>query len=322
MKGIMMFCSVVCFAVATTIGIASAQDVEAQPEKKSTVKFRGLQSVDTLNVSYSHFRPLNGEDKERHGSSVNVKARVRPLRIGKVDVGGYFSYTNGDSDTYTKSKDRWSYYDYTIWGAGVSGVYHHTNASESELEVGLLHQETDGWIPTKDFRSHQDETQWEFRGKYSNDKRRSVGELWIPHWEIGARYVHPFDVSYSDTNGRGDDYAYDNRRFNVLAQMDIYDWYLGCNDVWRITPTANIMPGYIWGKDSGFIQGGFGFKLAAYEQEIFDIKLFNPRWMFESNGSRLYDFIGTWKVDNTIRAIWAAQTETYVSQDELALATQ
>ncbi|MEA3322660.1 MAG: hypothetical protein U9Q12_00385, partial [Patescibacteria group bacterium] len=62
--------------------------------------------------------------------------------------------------------------------------------------------------------------------------------------------------------------------------------------------------------------GGFGFKLAGYGQEMFDIKLFNPRWMFESNGSRLYDFIGTWKVDNTIRAIWAAQTETYVSPHE------
>lgn len=317
--GIFLF---LCVNVATIAG--AQENVTAQPpvEKKSGITFRGLQSVDTFNVTYGNFSPFNGEENERHGEFVNVKARIRPFRVGKTDIGVSFTYTSGNSDSYRAQDDRWSYYDYTIWGAGVSGVYHHTNASESELEVGLLHQETDGWIPTKDFRSHQDETQWEFRGKYSNDKRRSVGELWAPHWEIGAKYVHPFDVSYSDTNGRGDDYAYDNRRFNVLAQMDIYDWYLGCNDVWRITPTANIMPGYIWGKDSGFIQSGFGFKLAAYEQEIFDIKLFNPRWMFESNGSRLYDFIGTWKVDNTIRAIWAAQTETYVSQDELALATQ
>ncbi|MEA3322918.1 MAG: hypothetical protein U9Q12_01740, partial [Patescibacteria group bacterium] len=196
-------------------GVASAQEtvVEQQPAEKKAcaVKFRGLQSVDTLNVTYGHFKPFSGEDKERHGEFVNVKARVRPLRIGKVDVGGYFTYTDGESNTYKRSKDRWSYYDYEIIGGGISGVYHHTNASESELEIGLLHQETDGWVPKKNFRSHQDEMQWEFRGKYSNDKRRSVGELRIPYWEIGAKYNHPFNVSYTDTRGRGDDYAYDNR---------------------------------------------------------------------------------------------------------------
>jgi len=301
------------------LGICIASTVYAGDEKDSgKVKFRGLKSVDSLNVSYAKFSPFNNENKERHGENVNVKVRIRPARIGKVDVGGYFSYSNGHGDTYKRSKDRWSHYKYNTIGGGISGVYNHTKDSETSLDLGLLRQKTKYWVPTKDFRSKQEEMQWELRGEHSSELRRAAGELWLPQWAVDAHYIHPFNVSYSDTKGQDDGHAYDNRRIRAGGNIDIYDWYVDEDGHWRITPTANLNLGYIWGKESGFLQGGLGTKLAWYSQEMLDIKLFNPRWMFEGDGSRLYNFIGTVKIDNVGRAVWAAQTETYVSRDKRA----
>jgi hypothetical protein len=323
MKNFFLFFMAVLMITSTAFAdeVIVVQD-ETPVKKTSAVKFRGLKSVDTLNVTYGHFRPLGGEEKERHGKFGGIKARVRPLRVDNVDVGGSFTYTKGESNSYRPRDDRWAYYDYEIVGVGGSAVYHHSKNSDTEFEIGWLHQKTDGSIPSKAFWSHQHEKMWEARSKYSNEERRFAGESWIPYWDLGVRYQHTYDVSYSDSKGRGDEYAYDNDRFDLWGSMDIYDWYLDDCEIWRITPTFNTDLGYLWGKDSGFLQGGFGFKLAAYEEELFDIKLLNPRWMFEGNGSRLYDFIGTWKVDNSFRAIWASQTETYVSPREKARIAQ
>jgi hypothetical protein len=324
MKRILLFFMAVLMITSTAFAdeVVVAQDGTTPAKKESAVKFRGLKSVDTLNVTYGTFSPFNGEDREREGHFVNVKARVRPLRIGKTDLGVVASYTKGSSDSYKRSADRWSYYDYEIVGLGASGVYHHTKNSETELEVEWLHQKTDGRVPKKDFWSHQHEQQIALRLKYDTEERRAAGESWIPYWDLGVRYVHPFDVTYSDSKGRGDGYAYDNRRLDIWGSIDIYDWYLDDSEIWRVSPTFNADLMHLWGKDSWGIQGGFGFKIAAYEEELVDIKLFNPRWLFEGNGSRLYDFIGTWKIDNTFRAIWASQTETYVSPREKARIAQ
>lgn len=270
-----------------------------------------LDAIDTLNVSYAKFSPFNGEDNERHGKNINIKARIRPLEIGDARIGVYGTYTDGNSDTYKKSKERWSNSDYTTYGGGLSGLYDHGNNLFSEMDLGILHQDTDGWIPNKNFRSSQSENQWELRYSIGSDNRRKFGESWIPYWEFGTHYVHPFDVSYDDTDGNGDSSAYDNRRFRVWGMADVYDWYLGDTDQWRITPTFNAELGYLWGKDSGYIQGGPGAKIGWLGQEVFDLKFLNPRIMFEGNGSRIYDYIGTVKVDNLGRALWASGVEEY-----------
>lgn len=298
--------------------VAIAQEVVGEPEKKApAIKFRGVRSID-VNVTYIKFSPFNGEEKERYGEAVNVKVRIRPLRIKKMDVGGVFSYTDGYSDNYRPPEDRWSYYDYETGMIGASGVYHNTKNSATEAEISWLHQKTDGRVPKKNFWSHQHEQGLEFRVKYDNEERRAAGELWAPHWEIGARYIHPFDVNYYDSKGRGNDYAYDGRKFDLLGSVDLYDWYVDECDIWRITPTVNADLMYIWGKDSAGGQSGFGFKLAAYGEELLDVKFFNFRWMFGGDGSRVYDLIATIKLDNLGYSMWAAQTGTYVSPHKRA----
>ncbi len=307
------------FCIAAALGFFIASTAYAGDNEKtgSKIKFRGLKSVDSFNVSYAKFSPFNNEDKERHGHGIGLKARIRPARIGKVDVGGYGKYAKGKGHTYKKSKDRWSHYKYNIIGGGLSGVYNYTENTEVSLDLGLLHQKTEYWIPDK-FASHQKENQWEIGSEFLTEQRRADGELWFPQWSVNMHYLHPFDVSYSDTKGRSDEYAYDNRRISGGIAFDIYDWYVDDAGHWRITPTGNLNLGYIWGKSSGFLQGGLGTKLTWYDQEMIDINVLNPRWVFEGNGSRLYDFMGTAKPDNIIRAAWAAQTETYISKRERA----
>ncbi len=279
--------------------------------KKQSVKFRGLKSVDTFNVDYSRFSPFNNEDNERHGHSFGVKTHIRPLRSGKMDLGGYLSYSKGKGDTFKKSKNRWSHYRYKKIGGGISGVYNHSADEETTFDVGLLHQKTDYWVPSKAFASHQDEMQWEFGIGYDSELRRSNGEKWFPKWSLYAHYIHPFNISYSDSKGRSEVYAYDNRVFRFGGDFDIYDVYLDENNRWRITPTINVGSGYLWGKDSWFMQGGLGSKISWYNEEMLDVKLFNPRWVFGGNGSKLYDVIGTIKIDNVFRAVWASRTKKY-----------
>lgn len=299
--------------------VAPVQYVASPVVQKSTTSSKNdgvhvrsvFDAIDTLNVSYAKYSPFGGEDNERHGKNLNIKARIRPLEIGNARVGVYGTYSNGQGETYKSSKNRWSYSDYTTYGGGFSGLYDHGDRLSSEFELGILWQDTDGKIPSKNFNSWQKENQWEARYKITSDARRQNGESWIPYWEIGTHYLHPFNVSYHDTNGNGDNYAYDNRKFNVWGLADVYDWYLGDNNQWRITPTLNAELGYLWGKDSGYIQGGPGTKIAWRGQEVFDLKFLNPRLMFEDNGSRIYDYIGTVKVDNLGRALWAGGVEDY-----------
>lgn len=297
-----------------TIGLLVASSVYAGDEEQqagSKVKFRGLDSVDTLNITHAKFSPFNGENKERHGESTTVKARVRPVRMGKLDAGGYAVYTKGSGDTYDRKLDRWSNSEYETVGGGVSGVYHLDKHRDVEAELGILYQTSESQTPIKKFTSWQTENQIEARLRYGDESRRGAGKKFLPFWEVGIHYVHPYSVSYHDTKGKYD--PYDNRHFSVWGSADLYDWYLDDTDHWRLTPTFNANLGYLWGKDSVYLQGGFGTKLAWYEQEMIDIKLLNPRWMFSGDGSRIYDHIATLKVDNIVRAAWAAQTETYVS---------
>lgn len=288
--------------------VVKAQNVEKP--KKSGFHTRGaLAAIDTLNISIAKFSPFNGEDKERHGENVNIKARFRPFEYGNLRFGAYGSYTDGSSDTYRKSKDQWSYSDYKTYGGGISGLYDHGDRLTSEADLGILWQDTESSTPAKNFRSWQDEKQLEARYKLASDYRRQNGELWAPYWELGAHYIHPFDVSYHDTKG-GDD-SYDNRRFRVWGNADLYDWYMGDANQWHLSPTLNAELGYLWGKDSGYLQGGLGSKLAWRGQEIIDLKFLNPRLMFKEDGSRLYDYIGTLKVDNALRAITAQQVKDY-----------
>ncbi|MFA5986117.1 MAG: hypothetical protein WC819_02085 [Parcubacteria group bacterium] len=293
-----------CLLIASS---AYAGDEEQPPEPK--VKFRGIQSVDAFDITHSKFSPFGGGDKDRHGESTNIKARVRPLRMGKLDAGGYVTYTEGSADTYDRKKGQWSNSDYRTVGGGVSGVYHHDRHRETEAELGILRQETDSW--NSKLSSQQTESQIEARLRYGDESGRGAGEKLLPFWEVGIHYIHPYNVSYHDSKGKYD--PYDNRQFVLFGSADLYDWYLDDVNHWRLTPTFNANLGYLWGKDSGYLQGGFGTKLAWYEQELIDIRILNPRWMFNGDGSRIYDYIATLKVDNVFRALWAAQTETYVS---------
>ena len=302
--------------VTDSFAEVSPKQVEKSGTKKP-VYLRGVfRSIDTLNLSVAEYSPFNGEDKERHGNSFNIKARIRPLQIGDVRLGAYGTYTDGESNTYRRSKDYWSYYDYIIYGGGLSALFDHGQFRTSELDFGWLYQETEGWIPSKEFRSYQDESQIDVRYKFASSNRRENGELWFPYWELGVHYVHPFNVSYHDTYGGDDELAYDNRRFRIWGMGDIYDFYLGDSNQWKLAPTINAELGYLWGKESGYIQGGLGAKLGWRGQDIFEIKILNPRLMFEENGSRIYDYIGTWKVDNSIRAFIAEQVTDYKPASE------
>lgn len=286
---------------------------------EDNVRVRGLfKSMDTANITYSTFSPYNGEDKERDGKNVNMKVRYRPVMINETRVGVYGTYTNGESNTMRRRDRRCSYADYEIIGGGVSVFSEHKDHVNSEIEAGLLYQETENRIPRKGFQSFQEELQLELRGKIASDNRRWKGKVWLPYWEVGMHYVKPFDVTYSDTKGNKDN-AYDNQRFKLYGNVDVYDVYLGDANQWRLTPSFNTEVGYLWGKESGYIQGGPGAKFAWRGQELVDIKFLNPRLMFEENGSRIYDFIGTVKIDNLVRAVWANKVDDYRKKEEVTV---
>jgi hypothetical protein len=268
-------------------------------------------AIDTFNVSYATYSPFNDE-KERYGEGWNVKARVRPFKVGKATVGGYATWSDGEGRSHRANDgDRWSHFNYKNFGGGFSGLYDHGDDMTSELDLGLLWQDSEGWKSYNDFHSWQSENQLDFRYKLESEHRRKSGEIWFPAWETGFHYTQPFNVSYHDTKGRGNDYAYDNQRIRLWGMGDIYDWYLDDAGKWCLTPTFNAELGYLWGKDSGYIQGGPGAKLGWRGQEIFEFKFLNPRLVFEENGSRIYDFIGTVKVDNLVRAVLADGTKNY-----------
>ncbi len=283
----------------------------AGKRKKHTYVRGALRSIDTFNVSYAHFSPFDSDGKERHGRNWNVKARVRPFQIGNVRVGMYGTFSDGESNAYRPHNGRWSYSDYETRGLGLSTLYDHGNDRSSSFDLGLLWQDTENHNNYNTFRSWQDEKQIEARYSFSSDHRRMSGESWLPYWEIGAQYIYPFDVDYHDTKGRGNDYAYDNKRLRIWGVADIYDWYFGDANQWFITPTLNAQLGYLWGKESWYLQGGPGAKFGWRGQEIFDMNFVNPRWMLDGSSGRLYDFAGTWKVDNTFRAIYAEQVRDY-----------
>ncbi len=283
----------------------------AGKRKKHTYVRGALRSIDTFNVSYSHFSPFDSDGKERHGRNWNVKARVRPFQIGNLRVGVYGTFSDGESNAYRPHNSGWSYSDYETRGLGLSTLYDHGYNRSSSFDLGLLWQETENHNNYNAFRSWQEEKQLEARYSFSSDHRRMSGEGWLPYWEIGTQYIHPFDVDYRDTKGRGNDYAYDNKRIRIWGDMDLYDWYFGDANQWSITPTLNAQLGYLWGKESWYLQGGPGSKFGWRGQEIFDMNFVNPRWMLDGSSGRLYDFAGTWKVDNTFRAFYAERVRDY-----------
>ena len=303
MKKIMLFSVVV---LILSPGLLMADQVQKETKKPVKVEFCGVESVDTFKITYSHYRPWGHEQKKRHGSAVSIKARVRPFRINDFDLGFYASYANGVGRAYRSDIVHTTHADYTTWGGGLSGIYNYTRDIEFGAEFGLLHQKTDIWVPEKNFTGHQDDWMREYRLSYDNETRREEGEEWFPEHSLYIHYVDPYSTSYSDSRGRGDEYAYDNRRFTVGGEVDIYDWYFSGTSDWRLTPTFNANLGYIWGKESGFFQGGFGTKLGYYKDSIFDFNFLNPRWMFEGDGSRLLDFVGTWHAGNSFYALRAA----------------
>ena len=279
------------------------------------IRVKGIwDAVDTFNVSHSKFSPFNGEDKERHGKSTSVKARIRPIVIGDVKAGVYATYSTGNSDTYTRSKDRWSYADYDVYGGGLSAAYKHDKYHESSMDLGILFQNTDSSTPVRNLIARQSEKQLEARYSFASNYNRKNGESFIPYWEIGLHGIYAFDVDYSDNKGGNDEY--NNSSFKMWSLVDLYDFYLDDAGDWRLTPSLNVELGYLWGKESGYIQGGPGLSLALRKQEMFELKFLNPRYMFNGDGSRIYDYIGIVKPANILRALNAEKTADYSSQGD------
>ncbi len=307
--------------------IAPAKDVSEQikpivaytDEKRTSgddrVRVKGIwDAVDTFNVSHSQFSPFNGEDKERHGQNTSIKARIRPIVMDDVKAGVYATYATGNSDTYTRSKNRWSYADYDVYGGGLSAAYKHDKFHESSMDLGILFQKTDSSTPVRNLIARQSEKQLEARYSFASNYNRKNGEAFIPSWEIGLHGIYAFDVDYSDNKGGND--KYNNSSLKMWSLIDLYDFNLDDAGDWRLTPSLNVELGYLWGKESGYIQGGPGFSLGLRKQEMLELKFLNPRYMFNGDGSRIYDYIGTVKPANIIRALNAEKTADYSSQGD------
>ena len=261
------------------------------------------EAMKTANVTYARFNSMgDGGDKDREGRNVSAKLRFQPFRVGNLTYGGYAVYSDGDSDSIDRRTGRLSTSEYTTMGGGFSGEYDHGDYMKSMIDLGVLHQETDGAIPAKNFWSHQEEWQSDLRYALSSEYRRENGMLALPYWEVGLHWIYQLDVDYEDS--RGENLAYDNSHINLFGTLDLYDWYLGESNAWRITPALHGQLGYLSGKNDGYFQGGLGAKLAFYGQESFEFWA-SPRWMFESGDNRFYQ-IGTIKVDNLFRAISAS----------------
>lgn len=293
-----------------------------QKEKKTQLKVRNLfEAFDSVNVSYSRYGKYPGEDKQRDGWNFGAKIELRPFKItnvgeGSIRMGAYGRYDLGESDVTRKSDGRYSHYEFDSIGGGLSSQYK-TKYDEWDLNFGVLWHETDGWTPEKNFHSNQKDKLWDVGLLYKNEIRRLQRKAWFPEFSLGIRYQHPFDTEYYDSKGLiGEEFAYDERWIQFGGNLWIYDFYLDQDRTWRFTPGFNAYIGHHWGKESGFVKFGPMFKIAAYEQEIIELSVFNPKKYFEDDGSRFYWFSITWKIDDTIRAIYASQIKDYNPDDE------
>jgi hypothetical protein len=155
----------------------------------------------------------------------------------------------------------------------------------------------------------------EFRAWLESDNRRKNAKVWFPKWGIGAKYLHPISEDFESSDGEGE--IYDETRWDISGIAWIYDWWFSPN--WRLTSGLNARLGYIYGKESLYIQGGPRFELGTLHNEILDVNLLNPRYFFEEearDASRLYWITATLKVDDLARTLWASQIKDYDSSEK------
>ncbi len=301
---------------------------ERRRQKKVEFEVRNpFEAVDTLNLYYGQYGAYPGEDREREGWNFGAKLQWRPFKfkhIGYYDDLGFGSirlglgakYGTGSTEVTRESDGRYSEYDFEYYGLSFSSQYKRM-WDEWDLELGVLWHETDGRVPTDNRWSHQENKLWDLGLLYKNEWRRLHNKKWFPEFNLSARYQRPFDTDYRDSRGFvGDEFAYDEHWFQIGGNLWVYDFYLTRDRAWRITPGFNAYLGHHWGKESGYVKFGPMAKLAAFEQEIIELSILNPKKYFEDNGSRIYWFNLNWKIDDTIRAIYASQIEDYEPDDQ------
>lgn len=298
-----------------------------EEERKIKFKLRDpFESVDVLNLDYTVYGAYPGEDNELKGHHFGANFIYRPFEIRNIgDYGdrgtGAFrfglgaKYGTGNVEITNRNNGRYSEYDYHTYGLSFSSQYIR-RWDQFDFDIGVLWHETNGNTPATGFQSTQNDKLWDLGFRYKNELRRFKNKTWIPEWTLGAYYRRPFDTEYSNSNGLvGEEFAYDEHYFQIGGSLWIRDFYLAKDRSWYLTPGWNTYLGYHWGKDSGFIKFGPMVRLTAYEQDIVELSVLNPMKYFKNNGSRIYWFALSWRVDDTIRAIRVSQVRDYEPDD-------
>ncbi|MFO7807088.1 MAG: hypothetical protein R6V40_01540, partial [Candidatus Moraniibacteriota bacterium] len=290
---------------------SQSQSSNKKSEEKELVSVKSFgKALETVNVTYSNYGDLDvsGEDRERSGYNWDVRVRFRLLEIGNWDVGLWGYHNDGVSKSKRSDgrRDRYEYYRYAF---GPSAEWEEDNLSLA-LEAAFARQVTEGSYSHTDRTQEQTTEMLEFRAWLESDARRKDGETWFPKWGIGAKYVHPISEEFKSSDGKGE--VYDEARWDITGVAWIYDWWFSSN--WRLTPGLNAGLGYLYGKESLYIQGGPRVELGTRYNDILDVSFLNPRYFFEEearDASRIYWVSATLKVDDLARTVWSSQINDY-----------
>ncbi|MFW5885160.1 MAG: LysM peptidoglycan-binding domain-containing protein [Patescibacteria group bacterium] len=293
-----------------------AEKSSGSKSDKKLVEVKGFgEALDTLNVTHSNYGDLDvsGEDRTRRGYNWDIRARFRPFRIGNWDV-GLWGYINDGVSKSERSDGRRDRYEYSRFGFGPSAEWEKDNLSLA-LEAAFARQVTEGSYSHSERTQKQTTELLEFRAWLESDARRKNAKVWFPKWGIGAKYLHPISEDFESSDGKGE--VYDEARWDISGVAWIYDWWFSSN--WRLTSGLNAGLGYLYGKESLYIQGGPRFELGNLNNGILDVSILNPRYFFEEearDASRLYWITATLKVDDLARTLWASQIKDYDSSEK------